>query len=249
MNPKISLDVFLPPAEFSHFHLLATEGEHGLNTGVFFIKIHPWSIELLSATISFPVYLPDFPLPAYDQSALSEVLKHPRFQENYLFLPKNWLNSYQIEYDDDDRDHPWQINLGDLLVHFPEGQYQDERMKKYIDRAERHLPECEVDLKNTTYPKEIETFWASLHVEIAQDKGAIVNIDEVEDLLTSTEQQLEDHREEMDNDDVMRVEEKMHALKKSFEQQDDQHGDKEVSLTASIKLREVCYPHCSRSQH
>ena len=242
MNPKISLDVFLPPAEFSQFHLLATEGENGLNTGVFFIKVHPWSIELLSATISFPVYLPDFPLPARDQSALSEVLKHPHFQDNYLVLPKDWFNAYQVEYDDDDRNHSWQINLGDLLVHFPEGQHQDERMRKYIDRAERHLPECEVDFKNTTFPKEIENFWASLHVEIAQDKGVIVNVDEVEDLFTSTEQQLEDHREEMDDDDIKKVEDKMHALKKSLEQQDNELGDKEALLTASTKLREVCLP-------
>ena len=170
MNPKISLDVFLPPAEFSHIHFLATEGEHGLNTGVFFIKVHPWSIGLLSAIIAFPGYRSDVQLAESDQSAMSELLKETYFQENHLLIPRNWFNSYQIEHDDNDPNHPWQINLGDLLVHFPKGQHQDERIRKYIDHAERHLPECEVDFENTTYLREIQSFWAGLHVEIMSEK-------------------------------------------------------------------------------
>ena len=237
MNPKISLDVFLPPAEFPHIHLLATEGEHGLNTGVFLIKVHPWSIELLSAIIAFPSYRSDVQLAESDQSAMSELLKETYFQENYLLIPRNWFNSYQVEHDDDDPNHPWQINLGDLLVHFPKGQHQDERMRKYINRAERHLLECEVDFENTTYPREIQSFWAGLHVEIMPEKdGTVVNPDEAEELLSTTKQQLEDHHDEMDNDDVKMVEEEMDALKKSLED----HDDNEALLAASDKLREVC---------
>lgn len=110
-------------------------------------------------------------------------------------------------------------------------------MRKYIDHAERHLPECEVDFENKTYLREIQSFWAGLHVEIMSEKdGTVINPDEAEELLSTTKQQLEDHHEKMDNDNVKMVEEEMDALKKNLEI----HDDNKALLTASDKLREVC---------
>ena len=239
MNPKISLDVFLPPAEYPHIHLLASDDDHGLNIGVFFIEVHPWSIDLLSAIIAFPAYRPDIQLNNYDKSALSELLKESRFQENYVLLPQSWFNSYQAELDDNDPNHPWHINLGDFLVHFPAGHHQDERLRMYLDRAERHLPECEVDFENTSYPGEIQQFWAYQHDNLVREKEApIVDTAEAEDLLRTTERQLEEYRDGIDGEDFQKVEEGMDGLKQSLEA----HADSEALLISSNKLREVCYP-------
>ena len=54
--------------------------------------------------------------------------------------------------------------------------------------------------------------------------------------MSTTKQQLEDHHEKMDNDNVKMVEEEMDPLKKSLEN----HDDNKALLTASDKLREVC---------
>ena len=47
INPKILLEIFPPPKSFPCLHLLVTADSHGLNDGIFFIKVHFWSIELL----------------------------------------------------------------------------------------------------------------------------------------------------------------------------------------------------------
>jgi hypothetical protein len=76
MNPQISLDIFIPPSpEFDDVHLLKTHDRHGLNNGVFLIKINDWSVKLLTAVLAFHHFRPVVELKYSEQSALDEMLK------------------------------------------------------------------------------------------------------------------------------------------------------------------------------
>lgn len=62
MNPNMPLETFLPPPELPNVHLLTSRGWNGLRGGVFFLRVHPWSVELLSAAIAYPVVKPNVQL-------------------------------------------------------------------------------------------------------------------------------------------------------------------------------------------
>ncbi|EAL84784.1 glycosyltransferase family 34 protein [Aspergillus fumigatus Af293] len=62
MNPNMPLETFLPPPELPNVHLLTSRGWNGLHGGVFFLRVHPWSVELLSAAIAYPVVKPNVQL-------------------------------------------------------------------------------------------------------------------------------------------------------------------------------------------
>jgi hypothetical protein len=80
MNPNIPLEILLPPPQFPDIHLLLTEDWNGLNNGAFPIRVHSWSVEFLTAAISYPIVHPDVTLYWPDQSAMNSP-----FQENEYF--------------------------------------------------------------------------------------------------------------------------------------------------------------------
>lgn len=76
MNPQISLDIFIPPSpEFDHVNLLKTHDRHGLNNGVFLIKVNDWSVKLLTTVLAFHHFKPMVELKYSEQSAMEEMLK------------------------------------------------------------------------------------------------------------------------------------------------------------------------------
>ena len=239
MNPKISLDVFLPPEEYPHIHLLVTADPRFLNNGVFFIRVHPWSVELLSAIIAYPNYEPDVQLEYRDQSALWNLLQEKPFKKNYLLVPQRWFNAYQAELNDDYQ-RAFQINRGDLLVHFPGVPSRDERMRAFIDRAERHLQEWELDYQNTTYPREIKEYWAETYEKLAkQREEAAKAVQEAEELLLKTKSQLAIYREQMHLWETDEIEAQMAALKQSLTDKED---NADATHDAMQKVQDVCEP-------
>lgn len=84
MNPNIPLEIFLPPSDkWSHIHVLISQDHRGLNNGCFGIRVHEYSVWLLSATLSIKTYLPDIKLRIGDQSALEYWLQSVRFTVFY----------------------------------------------------------------------------------------------------------------------------------------------------------------------
>ena len=235
-NPNIPLDIFLPPEEFPHLHLLATADPHGLNNGVFFLKIHPWSVELLSAVIAYPTFRPDQELQYRDQSALVEILKEKKFSRNFAILPQRWFNAYQTERDGS-RTLPFQLLPGDLLVHFPGVPDRDARMGYYLDRAEHHYPSWELALESTSYLNETRDFWAAQHRILAKQrtKAQTLAVEAREELVT-TQHQLETHAGIIDSGELERLEKHVKLLKDTLE---DSRDDIEVVKDAYKKLQKV----------
>lgn len=110
MNPHTPLEIFLPSetiAELSNVHLLMPSNWDGLNSGAFAMRVHPWSVSLLSAVLAYPVYLPQKLKKERfrDQSAFQWLLQARDSpltklamggRENWVEVPMRWFNSLPI---------------------------------------------------------------------------------------------------------------------------------------------------------
>src|SRR5271154_3513181 len=84
-----------------------------------------------------------------------------------MHVPQRWFNAYQ-DFGIDDTLPPemhWYNHYfveGDLLVHLPGTEdARDEWMNSWLDRQEKEASKYKIDLHLTTYPAEIEAFWAN----------------------------------------------------------------------------------------
>ncbi|KAL7904341.1 hypothetical protein GGI35DRAFT_463680 [Trichoderma velutinum] len=139
-----------------------------MNNGVFPIRVHPWSVELLSAALAYPLMNPDVKLFWPDQSALSNILEENEyFARSVVYCPLRWFNAYMGSPDgerlnSDAPDH-LQVHRGDLLVHFP-GTPRDkleETLGPYLAIAEAHRKDWELRIERTGYLEETAEFWES----------------------------------------------------------------------------------------
>lgn len=171
MNPNIPIELFLPPADFPDVHVILSKDWNGLNNGVFPIRVHPWSVELLSAVIAYPHNFPDTLLVFRDQSALEKLLENDDyFRNSTIYAPLRWFNAYRGLPNGSLNDyHPPELQLrkGDFLVHFAgtSGSDRSESMSAFIDVAERHDPDWQLPLLRTNYLGEVEAFWAEQRIK------------------------------------------------------------------------------------
>ena len=236
VNPKIPLEIFLPPEQFPHLHLLATADPHGLNNGVFFIKIHPWSVGLLSAVIAYPTFRPEVHLEFRDQSALEEILKEKPFKKNFAILPQRWINAYQAERDGS-RTLPFQVVPGDLLVHLPGVPQRDEWMRHYLGIAERHWPKWEVDLDSTNYSKEITDYWIEQQATLAKERTQAQRLaGEARKFLVEFKKDFEECRKRLDSGESEKVERHVREMNDALE---DGRDDLEIVAQALQNLKKV----------
>ena len=236
-NPKIPLEIFLPPEELPHVHLLTTADPHGVNNGIFFIKVNPWSVELLSAVIAFPKFRPEVDLEYRDQSAFEALLKEKPFKKNHAVLPQRWINAYQAE-PDGSRKHPFQVTPGDLLVHFPGVPQRDEAMRYYLDIAERHWAKWELDLDSTTYPEEIKNFWIEQQGSLAKErKQAQTLVNEARDFFDKFKADFEQCRDRLDTGVVEKAEQNVRVMNDALE---DRRDDLDFVTDALHNLKKVC---------
>jgi hypothetical protein len=78
MNPKIPLEIFLPPpATYPSINCLVTDDHRGLNNGVFFLRVDHWSVWLMTAVLGYQKVgcRPPGKLRTEDQGALENILR------------------------------------------------------------------------------------------------------------------------------------------------------------------------------
>ncbi|KAI9678820.1 MAG: hypothetical protein M1817_005879 [Caeruleum heppii] len=215
MNPSIPIEAFLPPEELPDIHLLVTNDFNGLNNGVFPIRVHPWSVELMSAVIASRVYAPEADYTFRDQSALSDVLKRPRFRQNVAYVPQRWFNAYDGGNSLTDKIEPYQIRRGDMLVHFAGLGNREERMKYHMDIAEQHLPDWELDLFHTSYPSELREFWAKKYADVQEEKSKLdAARDTAQKVMQETQKNLERFKEALREDECEKIDQRLQGLRK-----------------------------------
>ncbi|KAI9777141.1 MAG: hypothetical protein M1816_004910 [Peltula sp. TS41687] len=255
MNPQIPLEIFLPPADnFDEIHLLVTNDSNGLNNGVFPIRVHPWSVELMSAIISFPILRPDTRIKFRDQSALEELITHEaRFSKHTMHVPQRWFNAFQSGMMFNETIAPHEIRRGDLLVHFAGTTERETKMSNWMDLAEQHLPEWELDLKSTSYEGEIRTFWAAKQAEIdAARQHRLDVVDAATALISAVEAHLVAFGNQLAANQTGNITQHLHDLRLQIlpdqqqQQQISNDGATEVNITliaqAADSLKEATAP-------
>lgn len=166
MNPNLPLETFIPPSSLSNVHILLSKDMNGLNNGNFFIRVHPWSVELLNTVIAYPFLNPGVEILESDQTALWNVLdKNAYFARSTVYCPLRWFNPYRrSENGELPTTEPLPDNMlvhpGDLLVHFPgTGERLGAHMYPYIAISRDERSDWSMPLKETGYIEETALFW------------------------------------------------------------------------------------------
>ncbi len=128
-----------------------------MNTGIFFLRVHQWSVRMLAKTIAMPLYRPELDLGrSADQNAMAIIFNETEFRPNVLFQPRIWYNTYEFS-------HGFEGSKGRLLVHFP--GLEEERwkhMEAWLKVTATQPEDWVQELPETMYPSEIETFWTEV---------------------------------------------------------------------------------------
>jgi hypothetical protein len=158
INPTVPVEIFLPPHDFANVHVLATKDQNGLNTGIFFVRVHEWSIKMIAKALPYPIFHSDVDLGnSPDLVAMALVFNETEFSPHVLYQPRVWYNTYQFE-------QGYEGKKGDLLVHFP-GLEQDrwKRMSDWLDKVEGpKAQDREAAFAHTRYPVQIDKFWTQV---------------------------------------------------------------------------------------
>jgi mannan polymerase II complex MNN10 subunit len=113
------------PKSSNTTHLLITNDFNGLNNGVFFVRVNRWAVEFFTAILAFRHFRPEVELKWTEQSAMEEVIKHPKFSMQVQTVPQYWFNGYAYKSAHDFKERVDENGLeeesvrrGDYLVHF-----------------------------------------------------------------------------------------------------------------------------------
>lgn len=187
MNPNIPLDIFIPPKpEFDYVNMLVTNDRHGLNNGVFLIRVNDWAVKLFSCIIAFHTFKPEVKLQYSEQSAMEEmiedvsihsiirsfnsgdlkktnVLVQGYWRRAVVHIPQYWLNGYPV-YKEVVTPKPHEFRPGGLQIHFAGNRdgKRPERMNAMMDIAEQGIAPWEVPLEETWYQEHVKSFWDDL---------------------------------------------------------------------------------------
>lgn len=154
LNQAIPLEPFLPPASeptFDNIYFVMSRDVWGLNTGIFFVRVHPVSARMLSNAYSLQHWRPEIPLgPCVDQDTFEVVLHEPENRPHVVFAPLTWFNTPY--------DHLWPgVLLGHAYHWF--GGSKSEQMTEWLGRATTDKKNSEIPYDGTLYPAETAEFW------------------------------------------------------------------------------------------
>lgn len=209
LNNDIPVEIFLPPSDMKDIHLVATQDQNGLNTGIMFLHVHPWTISFLTETLGYPLYLPKIDLGrSADQEGMRRVLNKTTggpngqgYADGVVYLPRPWINTYEWDW-------AYEGVKGDLLVHFP--GLEERRwphMAKWLDIVEITPHEWNLPLEETGYLNRTATYWSQVRSakEIIRTVEMKVQSEESvpRDILEAVGALKKALREESDNLDVV----------------------------------------------
>lgn len=142
-------------------HLVATKDQNGLNTGIMFLRVHPWTATMLTESLGYPLFRPEVDLGrSADQESMALVLKKDTggpdgngYKQGMVYIPRPLINTYEFH-------HGYEGNKGNLLVHFPGLEAERwSHMAKWLDIVEATPGAWERPLEETDYLAKTNTFW------------------------------------------------------------------------------------------
>jgi len=162
VNPALSPAVFLPPEHLTHVYALVTADHNGLNNGVFFLRVHTASVDLLTEVAAYPIHHPEEDLGWFgEQAAMANVIEAKQNRSQHLgeesgivFVPRTWFNHYEFE-------HGFEGEPGSFMVHFAGlGATRIDHMANWLTELHTNTAKWEIPLQDTVYNTSIPEFWA-----------------------------------------------------------------------------------------
>jgi hypothetical protein len=155
MNKRIPLDIFEPPLDYDHVKYIAARDWNGLNAGVLILRVDPWTVELLSRTMTYKHYHPDESYVFEEQTILARLTENdPEFRKAALYVPRGWINAYFYGMHE--------VKPGMLLSHFAHPDFKwhmYEWLKVAYEEDGSDNPVYQRNVEDTDYPEEIKRFW------------------------------------------------------------------------------------------
>jgi len=133
-NPNIKLEFFLPGKSMNKVHLIAAYDYSGrkdyccgINTGVLFIRVHEWSLNILMRAMTYPYYNKEKLIELPDQTALNNILIEFNEYEHFITVPQEWFNNSYIK-------------KGNFLYHIMGGNQKNKnvRLYKFLNSTENN---------------------------------------------------------------------------------------------------------------
>ncbi|KAJ6779659.1 hypothetical protein PWT90_08905 [Aphanocladium album] len=180
LNPAIPPTIFLPPTDISDIHFIASKDQNGLNNGIVFLRVHPWTVSMLLETAGNPLFHPEIDLGwSADQTSMANVLAKEEggfdgtgYKRHGIYMPRIFFNAYQFG-------HGFEGDKGNLLVHLPGMTYTEkwDHMGRWLDILEGEGGrEWEVSLEESGYENKTISFWnvvRDVKREIQETESAI----------------------------------------------------------------------------
>jgi hypothetical protein len=191
LNPKIPLELFLPPPSHPQISFLCGYDHNGLNDGAFLLRVDDYSLHLLSAALTVESFRPEVDLKYSEQSAIEHVATSTTdfvrpwdnftYAQGFARIPQRWLNAYMGPRTPTGEVKPKKqitgnsVKEGDLLLHFAgKGETKLKRINKFLNVLEGTREGWELEVKDTDIEAEIRQFWLSFDSEqgIASSGGS-----------------------------------------------------------------------------
>lgn len=156
LNPQIPVEIFLPPNDFSNIHFLGTQAQNDFDCGVFFLRIHDWSVKMLMEVLNAPNAHEEVQRAEHKVGkAFDMILRSDRFRNHVLYQPRKWYNAYQL-----DTTTTSEGMKGNLLVHFHSlGGDKWSAMADMMAQSTASKRQFSIPLVETAYVREISEYW------------------------------------------------------------------------------------------
>ena len=157
INQEIPIHLFTPGFSddslddhlFDDILFVFARDDVGLNSGVFFARVHQTTLHILAKAFSYPIVHHDKDLGhAYDQTSLEKTIREPEYRLHALWMPRHWFNARERL-----------IQPGAMIGHFFDDPKRESDMTEWVLKVEENDPEARIAYENSFYPFEIEEFW------------------------------------------------------------------------------------------
>jgi predicted O-methyltransferase YrrM len=157
MNLGVKLEDFLD----DDYNLIIAKDFNGINTGQFFLKNCPWSMQLLSDMYA---HIECIYHPWWEQQALiTEIEQHPELSRNIKIVSQKLFNSYPSETSSA---HPHAIyQKGDFIIHFA-GVKHLGYLSTFLDNYNEEVIDCPEYANIDLYQKEAGFILSPMHSNI-----------------------------------------------------------------------------------
>ncbi|CZT17988.1 uncharacterized protein RCC_03827 [Ramularia collo-cygni] len=160
LNPALSPEIFLPPAHLKDVYALATADHNGLNSGIFYLRVHPLALDLLTQTVAYPLSHPEDDLGWFsEQAAMAKVIESRETNQTsqaypgIVWMPRVWFNAYEFEFG-------FEGKPGHMMVHFAGlGEKRLLHISNWLEILEQTPGKWEAPLEKTFYKTAISEFW------------------------------------------------------------------------------------------